>query len=136
MYDISLTPRGANPTTSVALRSLEAALAAEPETINQNPEPVENHEKEAEVRANAFVDASAVQGQLSKSEERNLAKFNLIKAINEARSGKLTGIEAEVNQEGMNEKRKPWRRRSRHARHQPARNVYEAYPVSNRRKRR
>jgi len=106
MYDISLTPRGANPTTSVALRSLEAAQAAEPETINQNPEPVENHEKEAEVRANAFVDASAVQGQLSKSEERNLAKFNLIKAINEARSGKLTGIEAEVNQEGMNEKRK------------------------------
>jgi hypothetical protein len=84
MYDISLTPRGANPTTSVALRSLEAALAAEPETINQNPETVENHEKEAEVRANAFVDASAVQGQLSKSEERNLAKFNLIKAINEA----------------------------------------------------
>jgi HK97 family phage major capsid protein len=106
MYDISLTPRGANPTTSVALRSLEAALAAEPETINQNPEPVENHEKEAEVRANAFVDASAVQGQLSKSEQRDLAKFSLIKAINEARNGKLTGVEAEVNQEGMNEKRK------------------------------
>ena len=106
MYDISLTPRGANPTTSVALRSLEAAQAAEPETINQNPETVENHEHEAETRANVMVDASAVQGQLSKSEARNLAKFNLIKAINEARSGKLTGIEAEVNQEGMSEKRK------------------------------
>lgn len=106
MYDISLTPRGANPTTSVALRSLEAALAAEPETINQNPETVENHEHEAETRANVMVDASAVQGQLSKSEERNLSKFNIIKAINEARSGKLTGIEAEVNQEGMNEKRR------------------------------
>lgn len=106
MYDISLTPRGANPTTSVALRSLEEAQKAEPETINQNPETVENHEHEAEVRANAFVDASAVQGQLSKSEARDLAKFNIVKAINEARSGKLTGIEAEVNAEGMNEKRR------------------------------
>jgi HK97 family phage major capsid protein len=67
---------------------------------------VENHEQEAETRANVMVDASAVQGQLSKSEERNLAKFNLIKAINEVRNGKLTGIEAEVNQEGMNEKRR------------------------------
>ena len=107
MYDISLTPRGANPTTSVALRSLEKALQeAEPEQLTQNPEPVENHENEAETRANTFVDASAVQGQLSKSEARNLAKFNIIKAINEARNGKLTGLEAEVNQEGLNEKRK------------------------------
>lgn len=107
MYDISLTPRGANPTTSVALRSLEKALQeAEPEQLTQNPKTVENHENEAETRANTFVDASAVQGQLSKSEARNLGKFNIIKAINEARSGKLTGIEAEVNQEGLNEKRK------------------------------
>lgn len=107
MYDISLTPRGANPTTSVALRSLEKALQeAEPEQLTQNPETVENHENDAETRANTFVDASAVQGQLSKSEARNLGKFNIIKAINEARSGKLTGIEAEVNQEGLNEKRK------------------------------
>ncbi len=38
MYDISLTPRGANPTTSVALRSLEKALQeAEPEQLTQNP---------------------------------------------------------------------------------------------------
>jgi HK97 family phage major capsid protein/HK97 family phage prohead protease len=106
MYDISLTPRGANPTTSVALRSLEEALKAEPEQLTKTPEIVENHKEESEVRATAFVDASAVQGKLSKSEERNLAKFNLIKAINEARSGKLTGIEAEINQEGMNEKRR------------------------------
>lgn len=106
MYDISLTPRGANPTTSVALRSLEEAQKAEPETINQNPEEVENHEQEAEVRANVFVDASAVQGKLSRGEARDLAKFNIVKAINEARNGKLTGIEAEINQEGINEKRK------------------------------
>ena len=107
MYDISLTPRGANPTTSVALRSLEKALQeAEPEQLTQNPETVENHENEAETRANTFVDASAVQGQLSKSEARNLGKFNIIKAINEARNGKLTGVEAEVNQEGLSEKRR------------------------------
>jgi hypothetical protein len=107
MYDISLTPRGANPTTSVALRSLEKALQeAEPEQLTQNPETVENHENEAETRANTFVDASAVQGQLSKNEARNLGKFNIIKAINEARNGKLTGVEAEVNQEGLSEKRR------------------------------
>lgn len=105
MYDISLTPRGANPTTSVALRSLEKALQ-EAEPLTQNPETVENHENEAETRANTFVDASAVQGQLSKSEARNLGKFNIIKAINEARNGKLTGVEAEVNQEGLSEKRR------------------------------
>lgn len=111
IYDISLTPRGANPTTSVALRSLEAAKEEykEPElaepVIETKPENVENVENTEERAAN-FVDASAVQGKLSKSEARDLAKFNIVKAINEARSGKLTGIEAEVNQEGLNEKRK------------------------------
>jgi HK97 family phage major capsid protein/HK97 family phage prohead protease len=111
IYDISLTPRGANPTTSVALRSLEAAKEEykEPElaepVIETKPENVENVENTEERAAN-FVDASAVQGKVSKSEARDLAKFNIVKAINEARSGKLTGIEAEVNQEGINEKRK------------------------------
>ncbi len=111
IYDISLTPRGANPTTSVALRSLEAAKEEykEPElaepVIETKPENVENVEN-TEERAAHFVDASAVQGKVSKSEARDLAKFNIVKAINEARSGKLTGIEAEVNQEGINEKRK------------------------------
>lgn len=111
IYDISLTPRGANPTTSVALRSLEAAQQEykEPElaapVIETKPENVENVENTEERAAN-FVDASAVQGKLSKSEERDLAKFNIVKAINEARNGKLTGVEAEVNQEGINEKRK------------------------------
>lgn len=111
IYDISLTPRGANPTTSVALRSLEAAKLeyVEPEqpeaVIETKPENVENVENTEERAAN-FVDASAVQGKLSKSEARDLGKFNIVKAINEARNGKLTGIEAEVNQEGLNEKRK------------------------------
>jgi len=111
IYDISLTPRGANPTTSVALRSLEAAKSdyVEPEqpeaVIETKPENVENVENTEERAAN-FVDASAVQGKLSKSEERDLAKFNIVKAINEARNGKLTGVEAEINQEGINEKRK------------------------------
>jgi len=108
IYDISLTPRGANPTTSVALRSLEAAQQ-EPElevpVIELKPENVENVENTEERAAN-FVDASAVQGKLSRSESRDLAKFNIVKAINEARNGKLTGVEAEVNQEGINEKRK------------------------------
>ena len=111
IYDISLTPRGANPTTSAALRSLEAAKSEisepeQPEAVESKPlETVENHENNEERAAN-FVDASAVQGKLSKSEQRDLAKFNIIKAMNEARSGRLSGVEAEINQEGLAERRR------------------------------
>jgi len=101
IFDISLTPRGANPTTSAALRSLEAVKSE----LTQTPEIVENPEIN-EGRAANFVDASAVQGKLSKSEQRDLAKFNIIKAMNEARNGKLSGIEAEINQEGLAERRR------------------------------
>jgi len=101
IFDISLTPRGANPTTSAALRSLEAVKSE----LTQTPEIVENPEINEE-RAEKFVDASAVQGKLSKSEQRDLAKFNIIKAMNEARNGKLSGIEAEINQEGLAERRR------------------------------
>ena len=110
IFDISLTPRGANPSTSVALRSLEAAISEtiEPEqpeaVISETPE-MENNEIHEERAAN-FVDASAVQGKLSKSEQRNLAKFNIVKALNEARNGKLSGLEAEINQEGLSERRR------------------------------
>ena len=110
IYDISITPRGANPSTSVALRSLEAAQVEETPEIPEIKEPItirkveENTENTTEKEAR-FIDASEVQGKLSKSEARDLNKFNLVKAINEARNGKLTGIEAEINQEGMKEKR-------------------------------
>ena len=110
IYDISITPRGANPSTSVALRSLEAAQVEETPEVPEIKEPItirkveENTENTTEKEAR-FVDASQVQGKLSKSESRDLNKFNIVKAINEARNGKLTGIEAEVNQEGINEKR-------------------------------
>jgi len=66
---------------------------------------MENNEIHEERAAN-FVDASAVQGKLSKSEQRNLAKFNIVKALNEARNGKLSGLEAEINQEGLAERRR------------------------------
>ena len=110
IYDISITPRGANPSTSVALRSLEAAQVEETPEVPEIKEPItirkveENTENTTEKEAR-FVDASQVQGKLSKSEARDLSKFNIVKAINEARNGKLTGVEAEINQEGMNEKR-------------------------------
>ena len=101
IYDISLTPRGANPTTSAALRSLEAAIS---ELTEKTPEIVENTPEINEERAANFVDASAVQGKLSKSEKRDLGKFNIVKALSEARNGRLTGVEAEINQEGLNER--------------------------------
>ena len=56
---------------------------------------MENTPEINEERAANFVDASAVQGKLSKSEKRDMGKFNIIKAMNEARNGRLTGIEAE-----------------------------------------
>ena len=100
IYDISLTPRGANPTTSAALRSLEAAKSE----LTKTPEIVEEKPEINEERAANFVDASAVQGKLSKTEKRDMGKFNIIKAMNEARNGRLTGVEAEINQEGLNER--------------------------------
>ncbi len=66
---------------------------------------MENTENTPETEAR-FIPAASVQGKLSTKDERDLGKFNIVKAINEARSGKLTGIEAEVNQEGLAEKRK------------------------------
>ena len=103
IYDISLTPRGANPTTSAALRSLEAAIS---ELTEKTPEIVENTPEINEERAANFVDASAVQGKLSKSEKRDMGKFNIVKALSEARNGRLTGVEAEINQEGLAERRR------------------------------
>ena len=107
IYDISLTPRGANPTTSAALRSLEAAIQQLTPVIPDNtPEIVEEKPEIQEERTANFVDASAVQGKLSKSEARDLGKFNIIKAMNEARNGRLSGVEAEINQEGLAERRR------------------------------
>ena len=107
IYDISLTPRGANPTTSAALRSLEAAIQQLTPVIPDNtPEIVEEKPEIQEERTANFVDASAVQGKLSKSEKRDLGKFNIIKAMNEARNGRLSGVEAEINQEGLAERRR------------------------------
>ena len=54
----------------------------------------------------AGVDASAFAGGFSASQVKDLRKFNIVKAIREARNGKLTGIEAEMNQEGIAERNK------------------------------
>ena len=107
IYDISLTPRGANPSTAVAMRSLESARAAEveTETINLTPIQMEITQDPAGNPA-AGVDASAIAGGFSASQVKDLRKFNIVKAIREARNGKLTGIEAEMNQEGISERNK------------------------------
>jgi HK97 family phage major capsid protein/HK97 family phage prohead protease len=107
IYDISLTPRGANPSTAVAMRSLESARAAEveTETINLTPIQMEITPDPAGNPA-AGVDAAAIAGGFSASQLKDLRKFNIVKAIREARNGKLTGIEAEMNQEGIAERNK------------------------------
>lgn len=107
IFDVSLVTYPANPDTTVALRSLEAAQK-EVETIKNIPME-ENKETApapaAEVRADKFVDSSAVAQGFGKSEVRNLSKFNVVSLIREMRSGKLTGINAELNQEGIKEAR-------------------------------
>jgi len=66
--------------------------------MDQNQESAENPA--------AGVDASALAGGLSSSQKRDMARFNIVKAIREARTGKLTGVEAEMNQEGLAERRR------------------------------
>ena len=107
IYDISLTPRGANPSTAVAMRSLESARAAQviENEFNLTPNKMENIQDPAENSA-AGVDASAFAGGFSASQKKDIRSFNIVKAIREARNGKLTGIEAEMNQEGIAERNK------------------------------
>ena len=107
IYDISLTPRGANPSTAVAMRSLEMALAAEVVETEINLTPIQMETKpEGAENPGAGVDASAFAGGFSASQKKDLRSFNIVKAIREARNGKLTGIEAEMNQEGIAERNK------------------------------
>lgn len=110
IYDVSLVTYPANPDTSVALRSLEAAQKEAEQLKNDIPMKEETANQAAaqpveEVRADKFVDSSAVNRGFGKSEKRNVEKFNVINLINEMRKGKLTGINAELNQEGINEMR-------------------------------
>ncbi|MHC4215668.1 MAG: HK97 family phage prohead protease, partial [Planctomycetota bacterium] len=82
IYDISLTPRGANPSTTVALRSLveaqEALEQPEQNLIETKKEIiVENTENTPETEAR-FIPAASVQGKLSTKDERDLGKFNIV----------------------------------------------------------
>ena len=103
--DVSLVTFPANPSTSVELRSLEEAKKnlelknkAMSEEIKKEEAPV------VEERANQnFVDASAVGSSLPKSEKRNLEKFNVEELVNQVVTGKLSGIYAELDQEGRSE---------------------------------
>lgn len=108
IYDVSLVTYPANPDTSVALRSLEAAQQEVQSIKKDIPMKEEANAAAApaeEIRADKFVDSSAVSNGFGKSEKRNVEKFNVINLINEMRKGKLTGINAELNQEGINEMR-------------------------------
>jgi HK97 family phage major capsid protein/HK97 family phage prohead protease len=110
IYDISLTPRGANPSTAVAMRSLEAALSVvevieEKSAINNNNKTTMENNNEG-VNAAAGVDSSAINVGLNANQKKDLRGFNIVKAINEARTGKFTGVEAEMHQEGLNERKR------------------------------
>lgn len=109
--DISLVTYPANPNTSAALRSLEQAKK---ETITIK-EPIKMAEETTaaattaaapveETRAANFVDSSVIARGISKNEARDFAKFNPMKVIRELTTqGRLTGFEAELNQEGITE---------------------------------
>jgi HK97 family phage major capsid protein/HK97 family phage prohead protease len=112
LLDVSLVTYPANADTTVALRSLAQAK----ETLILNNPTMENNAPAApaatapaapaatEQRTDRFVDASAVRNGFNNKEKRDFAKFNPVKLVNELmRHGKLTGLEAELNQEGINE---------------------------------
>jgi HK97 family phage major capsid protein/HK97 family phage prohead protease len=85
LRDVSLTSFPANPTTEVALRSMDKFIT------NHNSVPMEEKKN---------VPAPAVHK--SEGEHRS---FSLTKALREARTNSLTGLEAELSQEGYKEKR-------------------------------
>lgn len=107
ILDISLVTYPANPNTTAALRSLEQAKK-EIITIKE-PIKMEEPTKAAtpvaeETRAANFVDSSVIGNGISSREKRDFASFNPIKVVRElTQGGKLTGFEAELNQEGITE---------------------------------
>ncbi len=121
IHDISLVTFPANTNTSAALRSLEQAKK---ETITIK-EPIKMAEETTaaattaaattaaattaaapveETRAANFVDSSVISRGITKNEARDFAKFSPMKVIRELTTqGRLTGFEAELNQEGITE---------------------------------
>lgn len=167
LFDVSPTTQGAYPTTEVALRSMEAALAegedeveqevaqlaAQEDNVEQQHQveevveevvaeetaaAAERSEEQPAVKEEVLIDKSIlphpyaldeqrssntepeaqidsnmdnnteknapayIQG-LGDSEARAASKFSFGKMIKEAAQGRLTGLEAEMNQEGRSE---------------------------------
>ena len=102
--DVSLVTFPANPSTSVELRSMEEAKKnldlknkAMSEEIKKEAPVVEERAKEV------FIDASAVGSTFQKSEERSFKGFNVEELVHQMTTGKLSGVFAELDQEGRSE---------------------------------
>ena len=108
IFDVSLVTYPANPDTTVALRSMPEPTHHEEdvqqEQLNNEPIKMENPTPAPEVRTEAFVDSSVVTRGFGKQTNKDLEKFNPMKVIRElATRGNLTGLEAELNQQGIEE---------------------------------
>jgi uncharacterized protein len=109
IYDVSLVTYPANPDTTVALRSMpnhhEADVQPEQQVNNNETiKEMENTTPAPEVRTENFVDSSVVQRGFGNQTTKDLAKFSPMKVIRElATRGNLTGLEAELNQQGIEE---------------------------------
>jgi HK97 family phage major capsid protein/HK97 family phage prohead protease len=106
--DVSLVTYPANADTSVALRSMEEAKAEFEKAKQIEQTKMEENKKTdalVEERANPkFVEQSTVGSKISKDELRSLKGFNIITLANQIISGRLEGLYAELNQEGINER--------------------------------
>jgi HK97 family phage major capsid protein len=81
------------------------ADAAEQRRLDVEIEKAEQREAALQ-RASSLVTSTSDNGALSKKDSKELRNFSFKKAINEFRDGKkLTGLEAEVHQEGVNQMR-------------------------------
>ena len=114
--DVSLVTFPANPTTTVELRSMEEAKKAlelnkntmEEKNNQEAAAPVveKREEKAQESKEHNFVDASAVGSTVARSEHKNLKGFNVQELVHQLSTGRLSGIYAELDQEGRSERAK------------------------------
>ena len=107
LYDVSPTTQGAYPTTDVAIKRMQEFNTQEVEqrltdtTILPNPYSPETQTPTTSTMENNVTPAY-IQS-LGDSEASVSKRFSFGKAIKEAAEGRLTGLEAEMNQEARRE---------------------------------
>lgn len=94
---------GKNKDVDVASRDSEETLETADAPVAEESAKIIERGAESEISMNEEKNAPAVVQGLGDKVQNVRARFDLGKAIREAANGGLTGLEAEINQEGVNE---------------------------------